>query len=196
MLTETDVTYKWIDVLTRILHCHVHHKLRNQWRIQDYEREFQPFKKTPAQFELKNKEYLNLTALLESLNPTALLEYLNYQDWNLFKRGFHGDLETHLDLPLGMDYCPSTSLHHHKQTWNPWRNIDHKQLLQCHELMAITYYSGVHCNQTKIFELLLGKIKWYPGFNHWFLPSPRTRHVKKLQIFSQLFTQCFTLKNL
>ena len=52
------------------------------------------------------------------------------------------------------------------------------------ELTAITYNSLMYCNQAKIFNLLLlRKIRWYPGFNRWFLPSPRTKGVKKLRFF-------------
>ena len=44
----------------------------------------------------------------------------------------------------------------------------------------------MRCNQTKIFELLLlGQIKWCPIFNHWPLPSPRIRRVKKVNDFSK-----------
>ena len=66
-------------------------------------------------------------------------------------------------------------------------------LMPC-EQMAIPL---VHYDQTKIFELLLlGWIRWYPGFNRWPFPSPRTRHVKKLTDFfqsTQLFTQCISM---
>ena len=196
MLTETDVSYEWTDGLTRNLHCRVHHKLRNQWQIQNYERGFQPFTKKPAQFELKTKEYLDQTALLESLNPTALLEYLNYQDWNLFKWGFpwkpwNSFRSTTGNGLLGKLFHPLPCITTNKLEIHEETSITNN----CFNFMwingHITYNFGVHCNQIKIFELfLLGKIKWYPGFNYWLLPSPRTRHVKKSQIFSQLFIQC------
>ena len=52
-----------------------------------------------------------------------------------------------------------------------------------HELTAITYNS-YWCTVIKDFwALLLGWIRWYPGFNCWSLPSPKIRHVQKLRIF-------------
>ena len=57
------------------------------------------------------------------------------------------------------------------------------------EQMAITKLTirWVHCNQTKIFELfLLGRIRWYPGFNRWPLPLLRTRWVKKWTDFFKI----------
>ena len=56
--------------------------------------------------------------------------------------------------------------------------------LMSHELMAITCNSLVRYNQIRIFKLfLIGQIRCHSGFNRWLPPSPRTRHVKKLQIF-------------
>jgi len=68
--------------------------------------------------------------------------------------------------------------------------------LMSHELMAITCNSLVRYNQIRIFKLfLIGQIRCHSGFNRWLPPSPRTRHVKKLQIFfenMQLFTHCIS----
>jgi len=60
--------------------------------------------------------------------------------------------------------------------------------LTSREQTTITYHNlqFLGCTATKSFELLLlGQIRWYPGFNHWPLPSLRTRRVKKLMDFFQ-----------
>ena len=72
--------------------------------------------------------------------------------------------------------------------------------LMSHEQMAITYNSLGALPPNKL--LLLGRIRWYPGFNRWPLPLLRTRRVKKLMDFFKIRNylcnvfQCFTLKNL
>jgi len=72
----------------------------------------------------------------------------------------------------------------------------HEETLIVNNRFDVTWISG-HSLQflwptAEIFELLLlGRIRWYPGFNRWALPSPRTRRVKKLMEFFQN-TQLFS----
>ena len=126
VLPKTDVTYKWSEVKTRILHHHIRHELRNG-----------------------------------SLGKLFLL------------------------LSCITTKSKSMKKHRSRTTVSTSR-----------EQMAITYNS-LGALQPKIFELpLLGQIWWYPVFNRWPLPSPRTRRVKKWTDFfqnTQLFIQCISM---
>ena len=111
-----------------------------------------------------------------------------------------------LAMNYGMDYLVSYSLYSFASPQTKPKSIKKHQsratASTLREQMAITYNSFGALQLNKIFELLLlGQIRWYPGFNRCPLPSPRTRHVKSLRIFSnaQLFTRCISmliLKNL
>ena len=116
----------------------------------------------------------------------ATYEWSDVQTWNLH----HSDRHELRNWLLGKLFLllPFTAnkveIHEETSIVNnrfnvTWINNDHN--------LAIPL---VHCNQTKIFKL--GQIKWYPSFNHWPLPSPRTSRVKKLMDFFQN-TQCISM---
>ena len=71
--------------------------------------------------------------------------------------------------------------------------------LTSRELTAITYnsFGTLQSNKDFLSSSCLGN-KMKPGFNCWPLPSPRTRHVRKLTDFFKICLpnvfQCFILK--
>ena len=89
---------------------------------------------------------------------------------------------------------PQTKLKFMKKHWS-WTTTS-----TSHEQMTIMYNSFGVLQSNKL--LLLGQIRWYPGFNHWLFPSPRKGWVKKLTDFFKICNHlpnvfyCFKLKNL
>jgi len=97
----------------------------------------------------------------------------------------------------GMDYWVSYSFYYPASPKTKSKSMKKHRLRMTASTSReqMTIIPWVHCNQRKNFELLLlGQIRWYPGFNQWLLPTLRTRlviFIQKMQLFVfQCFIQC------
>jgi len=100
-------------------------------------------------------------------------------------RGGGGGLQTPKTPPGSAPvYCPASP---QTKSKSMKKHRARTTISTSREQTAITYNSLDALQQNRFFELFLrGRIRWYPVFNRWPLPSPRTRCVKKWTDFFQI----------